>query len=75
MFGPITREENKRLTDLSKREVAVLVPIVVFIVWIGVYAQPFLGKMEKSVDSLLAQLKAKQTALVQPGNEIIGGGE
>jgi NADH-quinone oxidoreductase subunit M len=75
MFGPLTNEENKRLKDLSRREIAVLVPIVIFIVWIGVHAQPFLGKMEKSVDALISHIQAKQITLVQPVNEINGGGE
>ncbi|MFQ5632290.1 MAG: NuoM family protein, partial [bacterium] len=63
MFGPLDKEDNKRLKDLSRREIAVLVPFVVFIVLIGVYAQPFLGKMEKSVDGLISHIKAKQTAV------------
>ena len=37
IFGEVTHEENRRLTDLSLREWAVLVPLLVLIVWIGVY--------------------------------------
>ncbi len=69
MFGPITREENKSLVDLNLREVAVLVPIVVFIVWIGVWAQPFLGKMETSVDNLIRLVEAKKTAVLQMNDQ------
>src|SRR5256884_1753810 len=36
IFGEITHEENRALPDLSPRERAMLVPVVVFIVWIGV---------------------------------------
>lgn len=32
------------LTDLTKREIATLVPIVIFVVWIGVYPGTFLSK-------------------------------
>src|SRR5687767_10930690 len=35
-FGELTNEANRRLQDLSIREWAVLVPVLVFIVWIGV---------------------------------------
>ncbi len=53
MFGKLEKEENQNLADLSKREIAVLVPVVAMIILIGVWPQPFLNKMEKSVDHLI----------------------
>ena len=35
MFGEVTHEANMHLTDLNLREVVVLVPVVLVIVWIG----------------------------------------
>jgi NADH-quinone oxidoreductase subunit M len=46
IFGEVTHEENRGLHDLSLREWAVLVPVLVFIVWIGVYPAAFTGKTE-----------------------------
>jgi NADH-quinone oxidoreductase subunit M len=43
-FGVVTKEENRALKDLNVREVAVLVPIIVFIVWIGFFPSTFLDK-------------------------------
>jgi len=63
MFGKITREENAQLRDLSPREIAVLVPVVVFIVLIGVWANPFLKKMETSVDHLLSTVQQRAAQL------------
>jgi NADH-quinone oxidoreductase subunit M len=62
IFGEITREENRRLTDLSLREWLVLVPILLFIVWIGVYPGPFTGLTEASVQALISQVQAKAAA-------------
>jgi NADH-quinone oxidoreductase subunit M len=59
IFGEITREENRRLTDLSPREWAVLVPVLVFIVWIGIYPAAFTGKTEATIAALLAQVESK----------------
>ena len=59
IFGPITKAENRRLPDLSVREWAVLVPVLVFIVWIGVYPIAFTGKTEASVEALIAQVQSK----------------
>ncbi|MBI2563394.1 MAG: hypothetical protein HYW08_13610, partial [candidate division NC10 bacterium] len=53
---------NRRLTDLTAREVAVLVPVLLFIVWIGIYPRPFLATTEASVKQLLAQVHIRYRA-------------
>jgi NADH-quinone oxidoreductase subunit M len=58
MFGTLDNPKNQALKDLSLREIVVLVPIVVFIVWIGVYPKPFLSRMESSVNHVLTQSQA-----------------
>ena len=62
IFGELTHEENRRLTDLSAREWAVLVPVLLLIVWIGVYPGPFTGLTEASVNALINQVQAKAAA-------------
>ncbi|MGE3800159.1 MAG: NuoM family protein [Candidatus Kapaibacterium sp.] len=49
-FGPITHPENEkgRIKDLSKLEIGILVPLVIFIVWIGVQPNTFLKVSEES---------------------------
>ena len=44
VFGSVTNPANQSLRDLSAREIAVLVPVLLFIVWIGVYPGTFLKK-------------------------------
>src|SRR5262249_47437044 len=53
IFGEVTHAENRALRDLSPREWALLVPVLVFIVWIGVYPVAFTGKTEATVDALI----------------------
>jgi NADH-quinone oxidoreductase subunit M len=53
MLGEITKEENKNLPDLSLREVATLVPIILFCFWIGLYPAPYLNAMEASVANVI----------------------
>ncbi len=57
MNGPITHDENKALPDLSVREIVLLVALVVFIVWIGVYPKTFLDPIQASVMQLLSVVK------------------
>jgi NADH-quinone oxidoreductase subunit M len=58
MFGEVTHEANKALQDLAPRELIVLVPVVLVIVWIGIYPQPFLKRMEASTKSVAEQMLA-----------------
>src|SRR5205807_5673211 len=46
IYNPLDKPENAGLTDLSARELAVLLPLVACIVWIGVYPAPLLRRME-----------------------------
>ena len=52
-FGPITNEENRFIPDIAWNEVAAMVPLVVLMVWIGLYPNVFLRKMSPSVQQLL----------------------
>ena len=53
MLGPIENEKNKDLKDISKMELATVLPLLVFIVWIGVYPNTFLSKTETSVKKII----------------------
>jgi len=61
-FGEVTSEANRRLTDLTPREWAVLLPVLLFIVWIGVYPTTFTAMTEPSVQALIAQVQSKAQA-------------
>jgi NADH-quinone oxidoreductase subunit M len=52
-MGETHNEENKHLIDLSRRELWVIVPLVIFIFVIGIYPQPFFNTMTATVNSLL----------------------
>jgi len=63
MFGPITNEKNRGLPDISKREFWTLAPVIFFIVWIGVYPNLFLRKLDVSVSELLARAQARTISM------------
>ncbi len=72
MFGKPDKI-NSALPDLTPRELAVLLPMMLFIVWIGVYPKPFLSRMEKSVDIVVKQVQQSASpaighAATQAGN-------
>jgi NADH-quinone oxidoreductase subunit M len=45
-FNPITIPENREIKDASPRELAVLIPLVAAMVWMGLYPQPILRRTE-----------------------------
>lgn len=57
MTGPILNEENRGLKDLSLREIALMVALVLFILWIGVYPRTFLDPIQASVAQLASLVK------------------
>jgi len=46
IFNRLDDRENEHLTDLTPRELAVMLPLVVGIVWLGLYPAPVLLRME-----------------------------
>ena len=58
MFGTLDKT-NEGLPDLNAREIVVLLPILLFIVWIGVYPKTFLSKIEKSVEVVVTKVQAE----------------
>ena len=49
LFGPITNKHNEDLKDLNTREIAILLPLVVLIIWFGVYPKTFFRYLEPSI--------------------------
>ncbi len=54
--GPITRDENRTLKDLTAREKLVLAPMVGMMVLIGVWPHPFIERIGPSVAAVLARV-------------------
>ncbi len=75
-FGKAENPVNDGLSDLSKREWAVLIPMVVFIVWIGFFPGTFLDKSAAASKQIIQQitnarqgvLRASENTAGQPEN-------
>jgi NADH-quinone oxidoreductase subunit M len=60
MFGELKNPANQKLKDLSIREVAIMLPLLVFVFWIGFYPNTFFEKMNPAMEQLIQQVKGKQ---------------
>lgn len=68
-FGPLDKEENKKLKDLNGRETWSLIPLVAIVIWLGVYPKPVLAPINNSVNALLTFMDEK--AITQEAKDMI----
>src|SRR5881398_783010 len=57
LFNPLDKAENTEIPDLNRRELALLVPLIAVIIWLGVYPAPVLRRMEASSQLLINRVQ------------------
>jgi NADH-quinone oxidoreductase subunit M len=62
LYGKITKPENESLSDLTRREYAVLVPLLVVIVWLGLFPGPVLRRMQPSSERFIELVRLRVPA-------------
>ncbi|MBI5236783.1 MAG: NADH-quinone oxidoreductase subunit M [Deltaproteobacteria bacterium] len=62
IFGEITREENRTLKDLNGRELLTLLPVIVLILWIGIFPGHFLRYTNASTTHLVEMINKNHPA-------------
>jgi len=72
-FGPCANPANRQLRDLSLREVAVLVPLVLIIFWIGLFPRPCLRVIEPAVKSTVQRVQQHIYRTYESSTGSIGG--
>jgi NADH-quinone oxidoreductase subunit M len=66
VFGTITRADVKAMLDLSPREMLVFAPLVVLVIWMGIYPTSFLRPMQPSLGNLVERVENAQAAHLDP---------
>ncbi len=63
VFGEVKNPSLNGLKDMNAREIFVMIPIFIFIVWIGIYPSTFLKVSEKTSAKIIHQVfNPEQTA-------------
>lgn len=57
MFGTINNPANQHLKDMKGKEWFTAIPIIILIVWLGIYPKTFLGVSENSTRKLVNKLE------------------
>jgi NADH-quinone oxidoreductase subunit M len=77
IFGTITREDLRGMLDLSPREKMVFAPLLILVLWMGVYPSSFLTPIRASVENIVQRAttaqKAAQASTVIPAQAGIQG--
>ncbi len=60
-YGEVTNEKNRNLPDCGVREKLILVAAVLVIIVMGVFPQPFLRRMDRSVAAVVQRMEQKAT--------------
>jgi len=60
-FGEITKDENRELKDVNKRELIALIPLSIITIWLGIYPNPVLAPINNSVESVVQLMHNKST--------------
>jgi len=63
MFGPITHAVNATIRDLTGREIAVLVPLMALMLFMGLYPAPLISRLHPSVEKMLEGVRIEQVRL------------
>jgi NADH-quinone oxidoreductase subunit M len=62
VFGQLTKDSLKAITDMNAREIAVFAPLIALVFWMGIYPDTFLAPLRKPVERLLEQTNIAGTA-------------
>jgi NADH-quinone oxidoreductase subunit M len=51
-FGKVTNDKNKTLADLSWREIGLITPLLILMVYMGVFPKPFLKRSDDAIKAI-----------------------
>ena len=60
MLGPLDKPENQSLPDLSGRELAMFVPLIILVFWIGLYPKTFLDYLHEPVNQIVERVRPNE---------------
>lgn len=56
IFGPVANDEVASLEEVSTRELTFFIPIIIMVIWLGVYPKAYFSAMDASVSALITQV-------------------
>jgi NADH-quinone oxidoreductase subunit M len=66
-YGEVTSEKNRNLPDCNLREKVILIALVAAILWMGIYPQPFLRRLDRSAAEVVERVFPETYTLAPRG--------
>ncbi len=73
VWNDLRHDENRQLLDLSRLELAIIVPLLIMIVLMGVYPKPFIDRIAASAESLSEEIVLIAGQDAQPQQRVVAG--
>jgi NADH-quinone oxidoreductase subunit M len=70
IFGKIERDDLRGMLDLNLREKAVFAPLLVLVLWMGIYPLSFLKPIHASVDRLVQRVTTAQKMAAEDASTV-----
>ena len=55
VFGALTKADVKAMTDVSCREVAIFLPLIALVLWMGIYPSSFISPMAPALEKVITR--------------------
>ena len=72
-FGTAAGDDTRAMPDLSVREVAILLPIALAVLWMGIYPASFQNPMKPGVAAIVARLQGREMATLPTNMTLVPG--
>ncbi len=63
MFGELNEDKNSDLSDVSGREMATFLPLLLLVFWMGLYPKPILSRIEPTLEAYLGAVRERSQSL------------
>jgi NADH-quinone oxidoreductase subunit M len=65
LFNALDKPDNLHIPDVNRRELAVMVPLIAAIVWLGVYPAPVLRRMQGAAEKFVTSVNAHRDVVAE----------
>ena len=74
VWNEVTIEENRKLLDLSRLEMVIIIPLLIMIVLMGVYPKPFIDRIAASAEALSERVVFVAERDASSGENVVAAG-
>jgi NADH-quinone oxidoreductase subunit M len=59
VFGELVHDDVKTMKEMTGRDLTLFIPVILLVIWLGIYPKSYIGAMDASVEHLIKQTQVK----------------